>query len=184
VSTPSDDFLPPQLELGADDVVEAVEVVAEPEPGSADDPAASAAAEPRRSGQDGIGTRREGRERALSLLFEADQRGVEPLAAILDQIPVPPEPFVRGLVQGVSDHQAEIDDELRRRSVSWSLERMPAIDRALLRLGVYELRSTDVPVGACLSEAVELAKRYSTEDSHRFVNGVLSAVARDARPEG
>ena len=184
MSTPSDPFLPPELELGDDDVVEAVEVVAEPEPGPSSDDAAAGDAPARRSGHDGIGTRREARERALSLLFEAEQRGVDPLAAVLDQIPVPAEPFVRSLVQGVSDHRAEIDEELRGRSVSWSLERMPAIDRALLRLGVFELRFTDVPVGACLSEAVELAKRYSTEDSHRFVNGVLSAVAKDARAEG
>ncbi|MBX3285980.1 MAG: transcription antitermination factor NusB [Actinobacteria bacterium] len=128
-----------------------------------------------------MGTRRESRERALALLYEAEQRGIVPPAAVVDQLPVPPEAFAGELVVGVSDHLAEIDDRLRSYSVSWPLERMPAIDRALLRLGTYELAYTDVPVGACISEAVELAKRYSTDDSHKFVNGMLARVADEVR---
>ncbi|MEZ5178855.1 MAG: transcription antitermination factor NusB [Acidimicrobiales bacterium] len=113
-------------------------------------------------------------------MYEAEQRGIEPPAAVVDQLPVPPEAFAGELVVGVSDHLAEIDDRLRSYSVSWPLERMPAIDRAL-RLGTYELAYTDVPVGACISEAVELAKRYSTDDSHKFVNGMLARVADEVR---
>lgn len=177
---PRDPFLPPDLDLDADDVVEAVEIV----PGHQTDAGEGAegdAAPPRASGFDGIGTRREARERALSLLYEAEQRGFHPLAAIVDDLPVPPEPFAGELVVGVSDHGDEIDALIRRFSVSWPLERMPAIDRALLRIGVYELAYTDVPVGACISEAVELAKRYSTDDSHKFVNGMLSSIAAEVR---
>ncbi|MCU1499232.1 MAG: nusB [Acidimicrobiales bacterium] len=180
MTDPRDPFLPPDLALGDDDVVEAVEIVGEPEEEDEDE-AVTDAAEPRVSGFDGIGTRRESRERALALLYEAEQKGISPPADILDTLPLPPEAFAGVLVVGVSDHLADIDDVIRQYSVSWSLERMPAIDRALLRLGIYELVETDVPVGACISEAVELAKRYSTDDSHKFVNGMLARVARELR---
>jgi N utilization substance protein B len=173
-------LLPPDLALHDDDVVEAVEVVAEPDDDD-DDPNGPGSPEVRVSGFDGIGTRREARERALALLYEAEQRLITPPAALIDQLPVPPEAFAGELVVGVSDHLDEIDELLRRYSVSWPLERMPAIDRALLRLGTYELVFTDVPVGACISEAVELAKRYSTDDSHKFVNGMLARVADEVR---
>jgi N utilization substance protein B len=175
LTDPRDPFLPPDLSLHDDDVVEAVEVVAEPEE---EDEAPEA---PRTSGFDGIGTRRESRERALALLYEAEQKGIEPLADIIDTLPVPPEAFAGELVVGVSDHLDRVDGLIREFSVGWPLERMPAIDRALLRLGTYELAETDVPVGACISEAVELAKRYSTDDSHKFVNGMLARVAREVR---
>ncbi|QXC61873.1 transcription antitermination factor NusB [Aquihabitans sp. G128] len=170
------DTYPAELALAEDDVVEAVEVVGEPEE---EDEAPEA---PRVSGFDGIGTRRESRERALALLYEAEQKGISPLSDIIDTLPLPPEAFAGELVVGVSDHLAEVDDLLREYSVGWSLERMPSIDRALLRLGTYELVHTDVPVGACISEAVELAKRYSTDDSHKFINGMLARVAREVRP--
>ncbi len=168
----SDPVPPPELGLEADDVVEAFEVVDHDDLGPAAD---------RTSGFDGIGTRREARERALALLFEAEQRGLTPLSEILATLPVPPEPFTRDLVAGVGADQATLDAQLSRLSDTWPLERMPAIDRALLRMGAWELAHTDVPVGACISEAVELAKRYSTDDSHRFVNGMLAAVAREVR---
>jgi N utilization substance protein B len=214
VTDPSDPFLPPELRLGDDDVVEAVEVV-EGDQGFDDDPDGDDAAaehdegdehddgsdeagfadevvdvEPvptapeRVSGFDGIGTRRESRERALALLYEAEQKGLTPPASIIDQLPVPPEAYAGVLVVGVSDHLAEVDALISRFSVGWKIERMPAIDRALLRLGCFELGWTDVPVGACISEAVELAKRYSTDDSHTFVNGLLGRVATETRPPG
>lgn len=183
MTEPNPALLPPDLALHDDDVVEAVEVVAEPD--LEEDLEAEALhgddAPERVSGFDGIGTRRESRERALALLYEAEQRLITPPAALIDQLPVPPEAFAGELVVGVSDHLEEIDDLLRRYSVSWPLERMPAIDRALLRLGTYELVFTEVPVGACISEAVELAKRYSTDDSHKFVNGMLARVADEVR---
>ncbi len=165
--------LPAELALGADDVVESVEVVE-----AADEALAPA---PRVSGFDGVGTRREARERALALLFEAEQRAIDPLASIIDDLPLPPDGYAAELVVGVSDHRDELDALLAGYSERWPLERMPAIDRALLRLGAYELVHTDVPTGACISEAVELAKRYSTDRSHEFVNGMLARVADEHR---
>lgn len=181
MTDPNPALLPPDLALHDDDVVEAVEVVAEPDLEEVDEGEGPDAAPERVSGFDGIGTRRESRERALALLYEAEQRLISPPAGVIDELPVPPEAFAGELVVGVSDHLAEIDELLRTYSVSWPLERMPAIDRALLRLGTYELVYTDVPVGACISEAVELAKRYSTDDSHKFVNGMLARVADEVR---
>jgi N utilization substance protein B len=134
------------------------------------------------SGFDGIGTRRESRERALALLYEAEQKGLSPMADRSSTCSRSPEPFAGELVVGVSDHLDELD-ELSVGTRSWTVERMPAIDRTLLRLATYELAHTDVPVGACISEAVELAKRYSTDDSHTFVNGMLAAVAREVRDD-
>ena len=127
-------------------------------------------------------TRRDARERALSLAYECEQRelGVETLLA---DLPVEPDPYAVRLVQGVSAHQEEIDALLRKYSEHWALERMPVVDRALLRLGTYELAYIpDVPTAAVITEAVELAKQYSTKDSGRFVNALLSRIAEEVRP--
>ena len=127
------------------------------------------------------GSRRAARERALSLLYEAEMKAVDP-AAVLAELPSAPDPFVVGLVEGVGAHRAEIDSVLAGFAVDWPVERMPAVDRNLLRLAVFELRwRPEVPVGVVISEAVELAKAYSTEESGRFVNGVLAAVAAAER---
>jgi N utilization substance protein B len=132
---------------------------------------------------DSVGTRREARERALSLLYEADAKGCAP-ATVLDTQVLEPDPFVVDIVSGVEKHQDEADVLIRRFSKGWSLERMPVIDRTLLRMAIYELaHRPDVPVGAVISEAVELAKRYSTDDSGKFVNGMLSRIAKELRGE-
>lgn len=180
-------FLPPGLDLGADDVVEGIEELDDESelPEATSDPVAPADAVPERvSGHDGIGTRREARERALALLYEAEQKGLAPMADVLDALPIAPEAFAASLVVGVSDHLEELDELIGRFAVGWTVARMPAVDRTLLRLGTYELAHSDVPVGACISEAVELAKRYSTDDSHSFVNGLLSRLATELRPAG
>jgi N utilization substance protein B len=131
----------------------------------------------------GVGSRREARERALALLYEADAKGAEP-AVVLDGLPLPAEPFAAELVAGVSEHRPEIDDLLRSYARGWTLERMPAIDRAVLRLATFELvHRPDVPTGAVISEAVELAQQYSTDESGRFVNGMLGAIAADVRAD-
>lgn len=160
--------LPPGLELSEDDVLEDLGVTEE-------------SPEERVSGWDGVGTRREARERALALLYEAEQRGLSPLATVLDDLPVMPEEFACDLVVGVSDTLDDLDRIISGYSRRWPLERMPALDRAVLRLGVHELLDSDVPTGVVISEAVELAKRYSTDESHRFVNGLLSRVAAEHR---
>ena len=129
-----------------------------------------------------VGSRREGRERALSLLYEAEVKDLAP-STLLADLPVEPEAFVVDLVRGVGTHQERIDALIARFAVDWTLDRMPAIDRNLLRLAVYELlERPDVPLGAVISEAVELAKGYSTDESGRFVNGVLASVAAEVRP--
>lgn len=129
-----------------------------------------------------IGSRREARETALGLLYEADVRGEPPAETLARQI-VPPVEYACTLVAGVSEHLDEIDALIERHARGWTVARMPAIDRAVLRIATYELaHRPDVPTGAAVDEAVELAKAYSTEDSSRFVNGVLGAVARAIRP--
>jgi N utilization substance protein B len=131
----------------------------------------------------GLGSRREARERALSLLYEAEAKACAP-DAVLDELPVPPDPFAGDLVSGVGAHRDDIDERIRRFARGWSLERMPVVDRTVLRMAIYELlHRPDVPTAAVISEAVELAKRYSTDDSGRFVNGMLSAIAEEVRPE-
>jgi len=131
----------------------------------------------------GVGSRRGARERALTLLYEADAKDQAP-SDVLASLPVEPDRFASELVEGVGSHVAELDALLTRFARGWSVERMPVVDRALLRIAVYELvHRPDVPTGAVISEAVELAKRFSTEDSGRFVNGVLGAVAAEVRPE-
>ena len=117
------------------------------------------------------------RDRALQALYEADQRGPDAVAA--------PGPGRAGrLVAGVLSEQAHLDEAIDEASTNWRVGRMPPVDRAILRLGLYELRHhPETSVGTILDEAVELAKRYSTESSGRFVNGVLAAIARRERPE-
>ena len=129
------------------------------------------------------GSRRQARERALSLLYECEARSMA-AADVLAELPVPPDRFASEIVLGVSEHQEELDGLIRRYSHGWSLERMPAVDRNLLRMGIFELlHRPDVPTGAAISEAVELARRYSTEESGRFVNGMLAHIATEFRPQ-
>ena len=85
---------------------------------------------------------------------------------------------------GVDEHHQEIDTIIAKFSEHWSLERMPVVDRALLRIGTFELAwLPEVPTAVAITEAVELAKQYSTKDSGRFVNGLLSRIAAEVRPE-
>jgi len=127
------------------------------------------------------GPRRQARERALSLLYEAEAKDVTPAEVLAQQVLVP-EAFVTDVVAGVGERLAEIDGLLGALAVGWPVERMPAIDRNLLRLAVYELLAhPDTPAAVVLSEAVALASTYSTEDSSRFVNGVLAEAARRLR---
>jgi transcription antitermination protein NusB len=128
-----------------------------------------------------LGSRREARERALSLLYEADAKSITP-AELLAELPVPPDTFASEEVAGVGRCQARLDELIGRHAVDWAVDRMPVVDRTLLRMAVWELiERPDIPTGAVISEAVELAKTYSTEESGRFVNGVLGSVAIELR---
>jgi transcription antitermination protein NusB len=128
------------------------------------------------------GSRREARERAVSLLYEAEVKGQAP-AEVLAGLPVVPDRYVTDLVRGVGEHRARIDELIAGHAIDWSLERMPSVDRNILRMAVFELlERPDVPSSAVLAEAVDLAARFGTDESSRFVNGLLASVARAVRP--
>ena len=125
--------------------------------------------------------RSDARERALNVLFEADVRGNTP-SEVVARIQVPLDDLTMMIVDGVAEQRAKIDSIITTHSHSWTLDRMATTDRNVLRIGTYELLSRDdVPTAVVLSEAVGLAKRYGTDDSGRFVNGVLSAISRTVR---
>lgn len=130
----------------------------------------------------GSGSRRQARERALSLLYEAESKDVTP-AAVLAGLPIEPEQFAFDVVTGVGEHLDELDHWITDYAKDWTIDRMPALDRALLRMGVFELLyRSDVPTGAIISEAIDLAQRFSTDESSRFVNGMLARIADAVRP--
>jgi len=129
------------------------------------------------------GARRRARERALELLYEAEAKNLSP-TQLLAEIPVAPEDYTTQLVLGVERRFDEVNSLLGSHAAGWTVARMPAIDRCVLQIAAYELLDEpDVPLAVILDEAVELAKTYSTEDSGRYVNGLLSSVARQVRPE-
>ena len=126
--------------------------------------------------------RSDARERALALLYEAETKGIPPREVLAAQI-VEPDPLTVELCEGVEDHAALLDGLISSHSKGWSLQRMPALDRSVLRMAIYELQGrAQVPTAVVIDEAVELAKRFSTDDSGRFVNGMLSAIAPKVRP--
>ena len=134
-----------------------------------------------------MSARSKARKRALDILFQADVRGDEPgtiLAAEAKRAANEPAReaswlYAREIVDGVIDNRDAIDEQITTFAKDWSLARMPAVDRALLRIGVWELLYNDeVPAGVAIDEAVELAKEFSTDDSGSFVHGVLARVAR------
>lgn len=102
---------------------------------------------------------------------------------VLAALPIPPETYAEELFVGVGRRSIEVDRLVSENATSWALDRMPAVDRQILRLATYELLDRpEVPLAVVIDEAVELAKQYSTDDSGRYVNGVLSAVAARTRP--
>ena len=126
--------------------------------------------------------RSDARERALGLLYETEVKR-QTAAEVVDALPLPPDPYAETLVLGTHRRLEDIDELLRRYAKGWTLERMPSLDRAVLRMATFELlECTDVPVAVVIDEAVELAKRFSTDDSSRFVNGMLSSISREVRP--
>ena len=121
--------------------------------------------------------RRKARKRALDLLYEADIRGVDPREIAVERFPESSEDYAAVLVEGVAAHRERIDELLDTHSLGWTVERMPAVDRTLLRIAVFEiLWNDDVPDSVAISEAVELATSLSTDDSPGFINGLLGRI--------
>ncbi len=128
--------------------------------------------------------RTDAREQAVMLLYEAEQRGISSVD-LLQERAIASAELATTLINGVESSRESIDQQIVSHAKSWALDRMPALDRAILRLGIFELTSRlDVPTAVVIDEAVELAKRFSTDDSGKFVNGVLAAVAKKVRPAG
>ncbi len=131
-----------------------------------------------------LGARTKARKRALDLLYGADVRG-ESIAASIDAEESRADPrragsweYAREIVTGVDEHLGEIDEVIETYSQGWTIPRMPAVDRALLRIGVWELQFNDeIPDGVAIAEAVEAARVLSTEDSAGFINGLLGRIA-------
>ena len=127
-----------------------------------------------------MAARSKARKRAVDVLYEADVRSGDALALLrerlADETPPVPEHTVR-LVEGVAEHASRIDALIDAHASNWSLERLPDVDRAILRMAVFELLwADDVPDAVVIDEAVELAKVLSTDDSPAYVNGVLGAI--------
>jgi N utilization substance protein B len=130
-----------------------------------------------------MGARSKARKRALDLLYAADLRG-EPATDTLDRTVEegsgPTNDYTVTLVRGVVEHQARIDQVLSRYSEGWTLDRMPAVDRNVLRIGLWELLyADDVPDEVAISEAMALVRELSTDESPPFVNGILGNIQRN-----
>lgn len=125
--------------------------------------------------------RSDARERALILLYEAESKSIAP-SDVLDVQVLRPDELTTSLVVGVQSRGREIDDLIATNAKGWTLQRMPTLDRNILRIATFELLGrVEVPVAVIIDEAVELAKRFSTDDSGKFVNGVLSTIASQVR---
>jgi N utilization substance protein B len=126
--------------------------------------------------------RHQARERALALLYESELKGT-PLSEVLGELLMAPDAYTTTLVEAVESRRPEIDTMIDGAAIGWDLDRMAVVDRNVLRLAVAELlTSPEVPTAVVLNEAVELASAYSTDDSGRFVNGVLATLAHRIRP--
>jgi len=130
-----------------------------------------------------MSARSKARKRALDLIFAAEARGRAPVEFLAEQVASgdrPTNDYTVTLVEGVGDHLERIDALISEYSQGWSLERMPAVDRNVLRLGIFEvLWVDDVPDAVAISEAVNLVRELSTDESPAFVNGVLGHIMRD-----
>jgi transcription antitermination protein NusB len=132
-----------------------------------------------------VSSRRQERRLAIEILFQADVTGTDGRTALEGRVasgrPVPE--FTRRLVEGVSDHLEEIDRAIASHSEGWTVDRMASVDRTVLRVAVYELAFGGQVPGVAIDEAVRAAKDLSTEDSGRFVNGILGKIARELEPD-
>ena len=133
-----------------------------------------------------MSSRRRSRQRALQILFLWDSRHQpvdEAINAYYDTLYSEERPerdaFVADLVRGTVEHLGELDEQIRKHAEHWRMERMPLVDRNVLRLAVYEMTHGGTPAAVTIDEALELARRFSGEESVQFVNGVLDAIRRE-----
>jgi len=130
-----------------------------------------------------MAARSKARKRAVDVLYESDVRDVNPLWTLGERVTLADPPvneYTVELVEGVTAHRARLDEILAQYSDGWTIARMPGVDRAVLRLGLFELLwREDVPPAVVIDEAVELVKNLSTDESPRFVNGLLARVLAD-----
>ncbi len=131
-----------------------------------------------------MAARSKARKRALDILFASELRSEDPVTALERAIEAgegPTNDYTSTLVRGVAEHQGRIDEVLATYSKGWTLSRMPAVDRNVLRIGVYELLwgDEDVPESVAVSEAMHLVQDLSTDESPTFVNGLLGSIMRD-----
>ena len=137
-----------------------------------------------------MGRRRQARERALQALYQMDSVGVGPdeaLASIMDNADEQDDAavlhYAEVLVRGVTEHREEIDRIIQEHSANWRMDRMARVDRNVLRIATFELmHRQDVPHKVAINEAIEVAKRFGTEESGAFINGLLDKVAQRIRP--
>ena len=136
-----------------------------------------------------MGHRRKGREIALQMLYEMEIKGTEPRAILElywkghgEEVTEEIRRFSTDLLEGAYRNRKEIDEIIEKHSLHWRLARMAVVDRNILRLAVYELLYLhDIPTSVVLNEAIEIAKRFGTEDSSAFINGILDKVAKEVR---
>ena len=132
-----------------------------------------------------MAARSKARKRALDVLFEAELRGLPVLELLTERMSLGEQPtpeYAAEIVRGVAAHRDVIDGLITDHAVDWTLERMPAVDRNVLRIGIWELKwAADVPEGVAISEAVLLAQDLSTDASPGFVNGLLARI-KDLKP--
>jgi N utilization substance protein B len=130
-----------------------------------------------------MAARTKARKRAVDVMYESDIRVADPASTLAERVALGDPPinaYTVELIEGVNAHRVEIDQLLSDYSDGWTLERMPGVDRAILRVAMFELLFSDgVPDAVAIDEAVELAKTLSTDDSPKFINGILGRVLRD-----
>ena len=131
-----------------------------------------------------MSARHKARKRALDALYEADLLGTDPLIALkrdsdrrAESGEDPMNPYAADLVSGVQEHRVRIDEIVETYATDWTLERMPVVDRNVLRIGCFEILWSDIPDAVAIAEAVALATELSTDSSPSFVNGVLARIA-------
>lgn len=137
---------------------------------------------PKRSRVPRENARTDARERALTILYEAHTKRIKPSEALAALV-IRPDQFTEELVRGVEANSERFDALIGEHAKNWSIDRMPILDVSILRIALFELAAeSETPTAVIINEAVELAKRFSTDDSSRFVNGMLSAIAPQLRP--